>query len=82
MRTVLIRGGDEPPSELRHIVGAGSTEVLEVSGDDGRATQDADRVVIWNGQDVIVEDRRLRWPEDEDELRKALSIRPRASDEA
>ena len=69
MRTVLIRGGDEPPAELRHIVETGSTEVLEVSGDDRRATQDADRVVIWNGHDVIVEDRRLRWPEDEDELR-------------
>ena len=76
MRTVLIRGGDEPPLELCHIVGAGSNEVLEVSGDDHRATQDADRVVIWNGQDVIVEDRRLRWPEDEDELRKALGPRP------
>jgi len=69
MRTVLIRGGDEPPPELRHIVATGSTEVLEVAGDDGRATQDADRVVIWDGRDVIVEDRRLRWPEDEDELR-------------
>ena len=69
MRTVLIRGSDEPPPELRHIVEAGSTEVLEVARDDGRTTQGADRVVIWNGQDVIVEDRRLRWPEDEDELR-------------
>ena len=69
MRTVLIRGGDEPPSELRRIVETGSTELLEVSGDDGRATQDADRVVIWNGHDVIVADRRLRWPEDEEELR-------------
>jgi hypothetical protein len=69
MRTVLIRGGDEPPSELRHIVETGSTEVLEVADDDGRATRDADRIVIWNGHDVIVEDRRLRWPEDEDELR-------------
>jgi len=70
MRTVLIRGGDEPPPELRHIVATGSTEVLEVpDDDDGRATQDADRVVTWNGRDVIVEDRRLRWPEDEDELR-------------
>ena len=80
MRTVLIRGGDEPPPELRHIVEIGSTELLEVSGDDDRATQDADRVVIWNGHDVIVEDRRLRWPEDEDELRKALGIRPQATE--
>ena len=69
MKTLLIRGDEEPPPELREIVRAGSTEVDEVQRADRLATENADRVVIWNGRDLEVENRRLRWPEDEDELR-------------
>jgi len=69
MKTLLIRGSLEPPHEVREIVERGSTEVAEVAraGDDIR--RDADRVVEWNGREVIFDNRRLRWPEDEDELR-------------
>jgi hypothetical protein len=69
MRTLLIRGDAEPPRELREIVRAGSTEMDEVTRADALAAENADRVVIWNGRHVEVENRRLRWPEDEDELR-------------
>ena len=69
MKTLLIRGDEEPPRALRDIVNAGSTEVSEVREADRMATDHADRVVIWNGRHLEVDNRRLRWPEDEDELR-------------
>src|SRR5918993_891362 len=68
MRTLLIRGSHEPPDGLRRIVEGGSTEVAEVARrEDARGH--VDRIVEWNGREVLLEDRRLRWPEDEDELR-------------
>ena len=69
MKTLLIRGTHEPPGELREIVEGGSTELTEVARADEAAARDADRVVEWNGRELVLEDRRLRWPEDEDELR-------------
>lgn len=69
MKTVLIRGTHEPPGELREIVEGGSTEVAEVARADDARGFEADRVVEWNGSEVVFENRRLRWPEDEDELR-------------
>ena len=73
MKTILVRGDSEPPRELREIVHNGSTEVDEVRGGAEPWQQGADRVVIWNGTNVIVDDRRLRWPEDVDELRVLLN---------
>jgi hypothetical protein len=69
MKTLLIRGTHEPPAELRRIVSAGSTEVAEVARFEDASGADIDRVVEWNGRDVRFDDRCLRWPEDEDELR-------------
>ena len=69
MKTLLVRGTHEPPGELRDIVAGGSTEVAEVARADDVTTGDVDRIVEWNGRELVVEDRRLRWPEDEDELR-------------
>ncbi len=69
MRTLLIRGAHEPPVDLREIVEAGSTEVAEVAQAEEALRRDADRVVEWNGHELLFENRRLRWPEDEDELR-------------
>jgi hypothetical protein len=69
MKTLLIRDAAEPPRELRDLVRAGSTEVAEIRRDETPPTFAADRVVIWDGREVTIEDRRLRWPEDEDELR-------------
>ena len=69
MKTVLIRGTHEPPGELRDIVRGGSTEVAEVARADEARLREADRVVEWNGRELVIEDRRLKWPEDEDELR-------------
>jgi hypothetical protein len=69
MKTLLIRGAHEPPQELRDIVNGGSTEVAEVARPDEARGLNADRVVEWNGRELVFEDRRLRWPEDEDELR-------------
>ena len=69
MKTLLIRGTHEPPGELREIVKGGSTELAEVARADEAAMRDVDRIVEWNGRELVMEDRRLRWPEDEDELR-------------
>jgi hypothetical protein len=69
MKTLLIRGAHEPPHALRDIIEGGSTEVAEVARADQTASRDADRIVEWNGRELVFEDRRLRWPEDEDELR-------------
>jgi hypothetical protein len=67
MRTLLIHD-DAPPHELRELVRAGSTEVREARRPDPAALRDVDRVVIWRDNAVTVDDRRLRWPEDRDEL--------------
>ena len=69
MKTLLIRGSHRPPEGLRQIVEGGSTEVAEVARADVAKVRDADRIVEWNGRELVFEDRRLRWPEDEDELR-------------
>jgi hypothetical protein len=68
MKTVLICGRHQPPEELRHIVERGSTEFIQVSSAND-APRDVDRIVEWNGRELVFEDRRLRWPEDEDEVR-------------
>ena len=68
MKTLLIRGNDEPPRELRDIIEAGSTQVDERTEMSPAARDAADRVVIWNGRQLAFDDRRLRWPEDRDEL--------------
>jgi hypothetical protein len=73
MKTLLVRGDAEPPHELRAIVQHGSTEVDEIrGGDEAWQRQSADRVVIWNGREVIVDGRGLRWPDDVDELKLLL----------
>ena len=69
MKTLLIRSGGPPPRALRDIVSGGSTELTEVTSADAGRRVAADRVVEWNGRELLFEDRRLRWPEDEDELR-------------
>jgi hypothetical protein len=69
MKTLLIHGTHEPPGELRDIVARGSTEVAELSCGDVSRAGDADRIVEWTGRDVVVDDRRLRWPDDRDEIR-------------
>ena len=68
MKTVLICGTHQPPNELRDIVERGSTEFIQVSSAND-APRDVDRIVEWNGRELVFEDRRLRWPEDEDEVR-------------
>ena len=72
MKTLFVRGDIDPPPELREIVQAGSTEVDEIRGAAGPRAHDADRVVTWTGTTVTVDDRRLRWPDDEDELKLLL----------
>jgi hypothetical protein len=72
MKTLLIRGADEPPSELRAIVRAGSTEMVETRKADDPRGRNADRVVVWNSNAVTVDDRRLQWPDDRDEIRMLL----------
>ena len=72
MKTLLIRGNDEPPRELREIVAAGSTEVSERPRADEAERRDADRVIVWSRGEIVIDDRRLRWPEDRDEVRMLL----------
>ena len=69
MKTLLVRGSHEPPEGLRRIVNGGSTEVAEVARREDARGGDIDRVVEWNGRELRLDDRCLRWPEDEDELR-------------
>lgn len=69
MKTLLIRDEGEPPAEVREIVRGGSTEVTEVRRADARRVLDFDRVVEWTGREVLLEDRKLKWPEDADEMR-------------
>lgn len=69
MKTLLIRGPSAPPPALRRIVESGSTEVAEVASRRDARAESADRLVEWTGRDLIVDHRRLRWPEDEDELK-------------
>jgi hypothetical protein len=68
MKTLLIRGTEPPPAAVREIINAGSTEVTEVN-EGNEATGFADRVVEWTGRELLIGDRCLRWPDDEDELR-------------
>jgi hypothetical protein len=79
MKTLLIRGQNDVPPQVRAIVRAGSTEVKEVRADEPRdiTTLHVDRVVIWDRGEIEVrsgDERRessakLRWPQDEDKLR-------------
>jgi hypothetical protein len=69
MKILLIRGASAPPPELRRIVEGGSTELAEVGRAEAAHRHDADRIVEWTGRELVVDSRRLRWPEDEDELR-------------
>jgi hypothetical protein len=69
VKTLLIRDTEEPPRELRDIVRAGSTEMAEIRRGDVPPTIAADRVVVWDGRYVTVDDRRMCWPDDEDELK-------------
>jgi hypothetical protein len=69
MKTLLVRGSHEVPAELRQIVEGGSTELTEVRRSDDALGREVDRVVEWNGRELVLEERRLRWPDDEDELR-------------
>jgi hypothetical protein len=68
MKTLLIHGPDAPPPGLRRIVEDGSTEV-EAGRRDEASARAADRVVEWTGRELVVDGRRLRWPDDEDEIR-------------
>ena len=56
MKTLLIRGETDPPSELRDIVRAGSTAVDEVSTTElstfvSRQGFGVDRIVVWAAPD-------------------------------
>jgi hypothetical protein len=56
MKTLLIRGDTDPPSELRDIVRAGSTAVDEVSTTElstfvSRQGFGVDRIVVWAAPD-------------------------------
>ena len=68
MRTLLIHDADEPPRELRDIVRAGSTELVERSSTVDAARGAADRVVVWRDNALTVDNRQLRWPDDRDEI--------------
>jgi hypothetical protein len=78
MKTLLIRSAGEPPSEVRDIVRAGSTELQEMDELRPEAAVQADRVVIWRDGEVEVRggadvqgtaSSLLKWPQDEDKLR-------------
>jgi hypothetical protein len=78
MKTLLIRSEGEPPSMVRDIVRAGSTEVREMDELKAEAAADADRVVIWRQGEVEVRGGAdvsgtagscLKWPQEEDKLR-------------
>ena len=69
MKTLLVRGSHAVPGELRQIIEGGSTELTEVARADDARGRDIDRVVEWNGREIALDERRLQWPEDEDELR-------------
>jgi hypothetical protein len=68
MKTLLIRGVEPPPTAVREIINAGSTEVTEVN-EGTEAAGYVDRIVEWTGRELLIGDRRLRWPDDENELR-------------
>jgi hypothetical protein len=78
MKTLLIGSEGGPPSKVRDIVRAGSTEVVEMERLEASAAAGADRVVIWREGEVEVRGGAdvqgtaascLRWPQDEDKLR-------------
>jgi hypothetical protein len=78
MKTLLIRSEGEPPSEVREIVRAGSTEIQEMDELRPEIAAQADRVVIWRPGEVEVRGGAdvqgtaascLKWPQDEDKLR-------------
>ena len=69
MKILLIRDADEPPREVCDLLRAGSTQMDEMRRSDLPPVITADRIVVWDGRHVVVDDRPLRWPEDEDELR-------------
>jgi hypothetical protein len=73
MRTLLLSRTEAPiPVALRHIIEAGSTVVEEVRSPDDATNTAADRVLSWEPGLLHIGDRRLRWPDDEDEIRLLL----------
>jgi hypothetical protein len=78
MKTLLIRSDGDPPSQVREIVRAGSTELREMDELKPEAAAEADRVVIWRDGEVEVRGGAdvdgtagscLKWPQEEDKLR-------------
>ena len=78
MKTLLIRSEGEPPSTVRDIVRAGSTELREMDELKPEAAAEADRVVIWRRGEIEVRGGAdangtagscLKWPQEEDQLR-------------
>ena len=73
MRTLLLSRTDAPvPPALREIIDAGSTIVEEVRSPDDATNTAADRVLSSEPGLLRIGDRRLRWPDDEDEIRLLL----------
>ena len=72
MRTLLVTTDDVLlPMELRRIIDAGSTAVEETRSPD-RAARAHDRILTWGQGALQVGDRRLHWPDDEEEIRLLL----------
>ena len=72
MHTVLVVEGHSPvPAELREVIDAGSTSVQQVEAD-ARRIPAADRLLVWRGDELRLGERRMRWPEDAEEIRMLL----------
>ena len=73
MRTLLVSRTEAPvPAALREIIDAGSTIVEEVRSPDDATNTASDRVLSWEPGLLRIGARRLRWPDDEDEIRLLL----------
>jgi hypothetical protein len=73
MHTLLIVDPTSPvPTALRHIIEAGSTSVEEVQAGQGSELRHADRILIWDDGVLLIGERSLRWPADEDEIKLLL----------
>jgi hypothetical protein len=57
---------------LRQIIEAGRTAVEEVRSPDDATNTATDRVLAWEPGLLRIGDRKLRWPDDEDEIRLLL----------
>ncbi len=73
MRTMLvIQNETAVPAELRQIIDAGSTSVEQVPPGAVLRADATDRVLMWEPGLLRIGERRLRWPDDEDEIRLLL----------